>query len=123
MTSAGKVGDDEDPRDAIWREGKEELGIDIVAVLFSESNQRRLISGDDTGEKYTFAILVSRSTLDLIRWHPATGGLVFVDAESVSKIQNLKDFDKATGVTDLNTVAMFSDEKEVVRKALEIDWF
>lgn len=125
LTAAGRVNENESPGYALLREIEEELGKDIqekIAVGFCNSSQCQRVFGDDTGEKYTIAMLVSRDVLDLIRWHPSTGGLVFVDAEGASKIQNLRDFDKMVGVTDLNVVAMFPDEKEVVRQALEIKW-
>jgi hypothetical protein len=122
LTAAGRTNEGESPVGALFREIIEELG-DRISVSMSFSYfQRKHICGDATGEKFTIAMLVPRQTLGDIRWHPSTGGPVFVDAKAVSEIKNLLDFDKVTGVTDSRIIAMFPDEKEVVRKALEIIW-
>jgi 8-oxo-dGTP pyrophosphatase MutT (NUDIX family) len=123
LTAAGRVNDDESPEYALSREIEEELGSEISnQVALTASNPCQRFYGDDTGEKYTFAMFVDRKILDLIRWHPSTGGPVFVDLEGVTKIQNLRDYDKAIGVIYTDVVAMFPDEKEVVRQALEFKW-
>ena len=52
----------------------------------------------------------------------ASGGVILLpfNEKEVSKIQNLKDFDKKIGVTDSRIIAMFEDEIETLKDLLKL---
>lgn len=101
---------------ALLREAAEELGPEFCSWLMGRTSQFRPLN--DSGEIRNFGLYVPETRfLSHIQLGPSTGGLVLVG--SVDGIKNLKDFDKATGVTNIGTIAMFPDDKEAVRLALE----
>ncbi|MEK7555145.1 MAG: NUDIX domain-containing protein [Patescibacteria group bacterium] len=123
VTAHGGVEEGEDPLRTLQREVGEELGDAMRSVLFEDDPKLRpLIEVDrHEGEKedvITYAVKVEPDVFKkYVRLSPDSGGLSFVAPEGVADIQDLRTFDKAIGVTDLRTIAMFEDEKRAVATA------
>jgi 8-oxo-dGTP pyrophosphatase MutT (NUDIX family) len=125
VTCHGKVEEvDEGVLDALQREIEEEFGWDAVQEILPDPNQAILLSDEESESEraLTYGVLVPPSGFlreGKVSLNASSGGLDFVTRDKVGQIQELRNFDKRTGVTDLNTIAMFSDEIEAVRLAFE----
>ena len=124
VTCHGKLREDETFLGALFRELSEELGEVFASVVYYSKGFDdfvKVVEVDDSkNEIITFGLVIDPELLKLVRFGPSTGGFKFVTREGVDKIQNLKEFDSKTGVTDLNAIAMFLDESEAVQKAFEV---
>lgn len=123
VTAHGKLEEGEDFLTALYREIEEELGggfaLRFLSAVARDSSMLveafRLKKPDK--EVVTFAAKIESSFLKEIRLGPETGGIRFLAHEEVSSIVEVTSFDKATGVPDRKTIAMFSDEREAVARA------
>ncbi|MBI2024888.1 MAG: hypothetical protein HYT03_02280 [Candidatus Harrisonbacteria bacterium] len=108
VTVHGKAEENEEITEALKREELEELG--ELGYAF-DSNKFIELSRLESEDKLivTYGIYVP----------PESFPLVFLSANQVEGIQDLRTFDKKEGVTDRRVVAMFLDEKEAIRLAFE----
>ena len=112
--------------EALFRELKEELGktagTDILKST-PDGGDPIVLMDDVESNAVTFGVFYPPKNLawllQVIKLESSTGGLEFLPQSEVDNIRNLRDFDKDTGVTDLNIIAMFRDEIEAVRRAFE----
>ncbi|WKZ26684.1 MAG: NUDIX domain-containing protein [Candidatus Paceibacterota bacterium] len=124
VTCHGRVelGDD-DEEAALLREAQEELGLEAAHKLLVQ-NRGRLVKlvehRGDTEDATTFGIFMpDPDFLKLIHLGPSSGGLELLPGSEVGNICHLRDFDKSTGVTDLDVIAMYYDERGAVRLAFD----
>jgi len=123
VTAHGKLEEDEDFLTALYREVEEELGekfaLCFLSVIARDSSM--LVEAfrvqKPKKEIVTFAAKVEPLLLKKIRLGPETGGIRFLTHEEVSSVVDVTSFDKAAGVPDRKTIAMFSDEREAVARA------
>ncbi len=124
VTCHGKVEEgDEDVLDALQRELEEEFGWDAVQEILPDPNRAILLADEEseTERALTYGVLVPLSSFlreDVIL-NASSGGLDFVTCDQLDQIQDLRNFDRKTGVTDLNTIAMFNDEAKAVTLAFD----
>ncbi len=118
VTVHGKLEGDEDFYTAIFREMKEELGEKFTYSLpigFKVSQLQK-----KNKEVVTFSFKVDPTLLKEIRLGPESGSIRFLRQHEVDDIVDITSFDKAEGVSDRKTIAMFPDEKEAVVKAFAL---
>ncbi|MBI2054211.1 MAG: hypothetical protein HYT36_02670 [Candidatus Staskawiczbacteria bacterium] len=71
-------------------------------------------------EVFTFAVKVDSGLLKKIRLGPESGVIRFMQKHEVTSIVDISNFNKAEGVSDRKTIAMFPYEKEAVAKAFAL---
>ena len=124
LTVMGKVDDGEDVDQALWREIAEELGSDCIKHLKDYcNNYEDLMTIIDNSDATIYCLYLDEGHFtfliqDVFRLEPCTGGLEFITKDQVKDIVNLKDYPH--GVTNLETIAMFPDEKEALELAFDI---
>ena len=125
VTAHGRLKPGEDFRPAIFREMAEELGQDFAdyvldwIAVFPNSFEELWRFENDNKEVVAFALKVDCTFLEKIRLGPESGSMRLVTLSEAANIVDLALFDKAVGVRDRRTIAMFADEKEAVKKAFE----
>lgn len=75
---------------------------------------------DKKNLKVAYAAKLPCEFLRNVRLGPSSGGIRLLKEEEIGKIQDLKNFDKAVGVTDRNVLAMFADTKETIKRAFAL---
>lgn len=124
VTCHGRAEEGESFENALFREMREEVGFHLVDFPV---RHQLVVLVDNPGEKedvITYGAMIPWGDMiyalrSRIRLESSSGGLEFLLQSEVDNIQNLRDFDKRAGVTDLNVIAMFEDEIEAVRLAFE----
>ena len=128
VTVHGGLKGEENFLQALLREIREELGEEgtlvILALFDMKEGQLTRLVDDDRPEKQsvTYGGIVKEYVLDTLvakEKGPTFGGFKVIYRHEVDQIVDLRTFDKTTGVTDEDVIAMFSDEKEAVRLAFE----
>lgn len=126
VTAHGGLEGNENFKEAMLREVGEELGekfaINLSCLINCDSEALIEASRLDEIDRQvvTFAIKIDAALLKEIRLAPDSGGLRFISIiEARRDIVDARDFDKATGVRDSETIAMFPDAKAAVIKALQ----
>ena len=126
VTAHGKLEEDEDFRQALFREVGEELGNEIVPVMqkLSDSGELKELSNYDTPEKQiiTYGAIVVEDVLKTLLEKEKTdsfGGFKLIKYNEVEKILDIQKFDKTIGVAEENIIAMFLDEAETVKIAFK----
>lgn len=116
-TAAGKLEpeDNGDPYAGMMREVRQELGRDFADYL-AASNHPTHLSVWQSPERHAthFSVLVQHEALSLIRLHPSTAGLV--KFRRGSRIVDLMQFGRDTGVNERSTIAAYQE----VIEALEV---
>ncbi len=124
VTCHGKVKPEDDKEDeALLREAGEEIGQEAAHKLLVQNRGRLTVLVDDReANAVTFGIFMpDPDFIHLIRLEVSSGGLELLPQSEIGNIRDLlRDFDKRTGVTDTNVIAMFPDEIKAVRLAFEI---
>lgn len=126
VTVHGKLEEGEDFLQALLREVGEELGEEIVPVVKDLRENKKLIElvNLEDPEKHiiTYGGIVEKAVLNKSTSREKSrefGGFKLIQQNEIEKIVDVQTFDKNTGVTDENTIAMFPDEKEAVKIAFE----
>ena len=116
LTCHASVEDDESPRDALWRDCRQELGADAKSQLFAMTSPLTEIAKVDTDEREvrTYGLLVPADFLMKI---PGSGTAGFRYIARDEKIFPVTTFDKTSGVANLGITAMFPNEIEAVQTA------
>ncbi len=126
VTAHGGLEEGEDFMQALFREVQEELGDELLLIVKKLSETGKLIEliNYEKPEKQVItygAIIEEKVWKNMINREKKAsfGGFRVIRPNDVKKIVDLKHIDRNTGVTDENTIAMFSDEKEAVKMAFE----
>ena len=118
VTVHGKVEEGENKFEALVREAREELGSDFALVLKSiivNAGSLPIVAESIEKGVVTYAVRLPLEILDAIRLNPFSGvRLRLISRKEVEKIVDLEPSFKEGGVPDLETIAMFPDEKEAV---------
>lgn len=114
----------EDDFVALYREIEEELGLEAARILkeyMDTLSMTKIFTHEDEKKVVTtFAIRVpDLFFLKAVRLHASSGGIRIVTKEDIPNIQDLTKFNRVEGVFDRRVVAMFPDELEALKKALE----
>ena len=125
-TVHGGLKEGEDFIQALLRETAEELGDEIVPViqLLLETKKLKELINKDTPERQdiVYGAIVEKDVLATLlnkKKSSFFGGFKLVRRDNINQIVDLKKYDRITGVTDADIIAMFPDEKEAVRLAFE----
>ena len=119
VTAHGKLKPDETFEQGRDREVREELGRRFGDALAPHDFIEVMRAGEGDDAVVTYATLVDHALMGTVELHRDSPKLREIQLHEVQGIQDLRSFDKGTGVTDLRTIAMFDDEKWAVRAALE----
>lgn len=94
----GGIDDGESPREALFRELKEEIGTDNVEILaecprwiaydFPKTVSKKMYPFDGQTQKYFLVRLKKESDIDLKTKHPEFNAFKFVDYENIFNIVN-----------------------------------
>jgi hypothetical protein len=123
VTCHGKLEGDEPVEAGLVREATEELGGEFAEAYIHGYHGEILVeTRGSEKEVVTFGTLMPVEMIrDLVRLGPDTGGLVYVTAEQFEKrVVVIDDGMKVEGPILAETIAMFPDEIEAVKKAFEI---
>ena len=122
VTAHGGVEETESFEQALLREVEEELGEDFVREWQSSGREiEELVRMEETGrEVRTYGIKLPADIIGKIRLGPSSGGLVLLSGNKATRIKNLKNYPKDSGVGVREVVAMFPDARDAVIKALTI---
>lgn len=139
LTAWGKLkADEEDFFLGALRECEEELGKEtadrvmdrVTFFLRNPEDPEKPPDLENVQELYRFEDAKSLSVafvvklpygfLRTIHLSASSGGLHLLKEEEIEKIQDLKSFDRVTGVTDTGVLAMFADNKEAVKRAFAL---
>jgi hypothetical protein len=120
VTCHGKLEDGEDFLVALGRELREELGETFAELILISGVSE--VNNEITEEKMVrnFRATVSLSDLRKIRLHPDSGGLLLVTADQLEDFVPITSQMKNTGPEYFHSVAMFKDEIQAVKMALEM---
>lgn len=118
VTVYGGINKGEGWKQALMREGREELGFGVVPIIrrakiFKVSNFQR---ANETGEIY--ATILNSEFLRKIRLGPDSGGLRLVKPEEIKNALDLSKF--KNGVKDYKSLAVFPDMKRTIKSAFGI---
>lgn len=123
VTVNGSKMRDESDEDAIIRETSEELGEAFSLELWTNPDLEkiRLINRSETDRVVVvnYVLKIPYVFLERIELGQSVGGVRFLTQDELAKIQNLDSFDRDTGVTDDNIIALFTDQIEALQKAFE----
>lgn len=123
MTAHGKVKRDEDFFPALMRECSEELGESFTLYFLVTTSIVKLIYqiSNDNKEIWTYGILVPEISLDIITIEKTSGGIVLVEACKFfdGSVINITP-NKKQSVYPKGVIAMFPDEIQAVKKALDV---
>ncbi len=123
ITAHGKAKDTENAEQALYREIEEELGRSAMLTILNHWNQAVMLKKLEEPEKQVLSYGLYLENPDIIcnlTLTAGTGGLEIVDSTSFeTRVKELTKADKALGITDTNTIAMFADEIEAVRLAFQ----
>src|SRR3989338_3226480 len=126
VTAHGKLEKGENFMQALLREVREELGNEIVPIVqkLSDAGDLKELVNFDSPEKQiiTYGAIVEESVWKAMIGREKSssfGGFRIIRHDDVEKISDIRTFDKTLGVTDETTIAMFPDEKEVVKIAFK----
>ena len=119
VTAHGKLQEDDDFYDALFREITEELGEDASGRIRDHANELVEVFRLQKENKnvVTYAIKLEPSFIEDIRLGPESGAIRLVRPEEANSIIDLFSLDKSTGVQYRRTIAMFPDEKQAVINA------
>ncbi len=126
VTVHGKLEKGEDFMQALLREVAEELDEEIASIVqkLSKDGKLKELINYDISEKQiiTYGAIVSEDVLQTLvkkEKSDSFGGFRIIKRDEVEKIVDIQKFDKTLGVIDKNVIAMFPDEKEIVRLAFK----
>jgi len=108
---------------ALLRECGEELGSYIEEMVGDAKKKDGVLiklsqMSSPKRDNITYGMLVDVYALcSKIQLDPSSGGIELISEKDVENIKSSEEFDPETGVTDLNTIAMFPDEIEAVKQA------
>jgi hypothetical protein len=109
----GKMEDfDADPFQALIREGGEEVGKEFMTEVIKYPTRI-----EDSETAFCMAAKMELESLELIRWHVSSGGLVLLTEEKFNNTLNLKSLDSKKLVT---SIALFPDDLKFVMKGFEL---
>jgi|AP45_3_1055517.scaffolds.fasta_scaffold00379_4 8-oxo-dGTP pyrophosphatase MutT (NUDIX family) len=122
-TVNGSKMSNESDEETLFREAKEELGEAFSLELWTNPNldKIRLINRKETDRvvAVNYALKIPYVFLENIELGQSVDGVRFLTQDELAKIQELETFDRDTGVTDDNVVALFTDQIEALQKAFE----
>jgi hypothetical protein len=115
VSAHGKVLDEDegDRFHAAMREVERELGPLFAKVIGVHINDISILC--DSPTKITYGIILPPDVLKYIRLEASAGGMELISQDELVNIQNLMNFSKADGVTDLGIIAMYADEVEALK--------
>jgi hypothetical protein len=124
LTVHGKVEEDENEKNTLFRETVEELGQDFVLGFMIAMSFKMVEIGEVLTEKkhvQHYAVEVLPDRLKSIRFNASTGGVRIMRYKDLDRIQNLfMGYIKEKGIELRSATAMFPDEIKAVKKAFEI---
>lgn len=143
LTVWGGAEEGESPTDAINREVKEEVGLDLYGEIVdladrefegfdvsSKNGGVEFVHGGKMVEIYRFedeknlkvasGIKLPCQFLKEIRLGPQSGGIRLLKKEELEKVRELKQSDKENGIIDRNVIAMFPDTKSAIENAFQL---
>lgn len=119
VTFHGEAERFETPINTLLREATEEMGERFKEIL--EYTNFIEIDRIESEEKLvvTYACKLPYDFLRNIRLNASSGGIRLLKENEIEQIQNIKNFNRKTGIIDRTVIAMFADEKEAIQKSFE----
>ena len=128
ITTHSDLLESETPEQGTKRGLADEIGQDAAEIIID--NRQNLNTGkmswsvdEETPTAFVTSFIVyvpNASFITPAKLNGSAGGFEMLTEDRVGDIKNLRDFSNVTGVTDLNTVAMFPDEASLVKKGFEL---
>jgi hypothetical protein len=128
VTAHGKCDNGESEDRALWREIREELGLQFEASLYYYMKGGggvlfKILTEKETDKEkvMTFGVVIPAKLIGNMRLNASSGGLKIVKKQEVlaGHIVELIKTDREHGIPNMAITAMFPDERDAVVKAFE----